>query len=212
MSTIQVNDGKTHQVVLTETAGNESLTLDGVPVGTLTGLSNPADLTFDQLGTGYTSNVTAAPNGFDPFSGTIGQVEISDGGLSADTVTFPASGSDQVTLTPPAGGTYTVGLQTFDAAGDLASTSQSLSVTGVTPAVSIGGLPGGTSVGTPIVLTASATDPSPANQAAGFNYLWEAGFSSGQTLLAGQGLSFTGSSTAETPSPCRTGSSPARPA
>ncbi len=199
VSTAKVNDGKTHQVVLTETAGDESLTLDGVAFGTLTGLSNPAALTFDQIGTGYTSGLTAAPNGYDPFTGTIGQVEISGGGLSAATVTFPTSSTNQVTFTPPAGGTYTVGLQTFDASGNLGTTSQSLSVTGVTPAPSIGGLPGAVSDGTPVVLTASATDPNPANQAAGFNYLWEAGFSSGQTLLAGQGLTFNGSITGSNP-------------
>ena len=203
----KVNDGLMHKVVLTEAGGNESLTLDGVAVGTLTGLSNSLNLTFNQLGTGYTSGLTAAPNGFDPFAGTINQVVISNGALSAGSVSLPSTGANQVTFTPPAGGTYTVGLQASDPAGDLATASVTLSATGVTPAPSIGGLPGAGSVGTPIALTASATDPSAANQAAGFNYLWEAGFSSGQTLLAGQGLNFTGTNPLALPSGLISGAS-----
>jgi PKD repeat protein len=78
-------------------------------------------------------------------------------------------------------GTYTATLTVTDLAGDTAQSSTTVTVKDVAPTVTIGGPYSGTS-GSAIAFTASATDPSPQEVAAGFTYAWKFGDGSTSTL------------------------------
>src|SRR5206468_1069871 len=106
-----------HHAILTETGSSQSLTVDGTLIGTLAGTPQPGDTTYDQLGTGFTNGWPAAAPFFDPFVGTINQIQITNGTALAGSLTFPASGNGQVTFTPPNLGAYTVGLSANDKDG-----------------------------------------------------------------------------------------------
>lgn len=79
-----------------------------------------------------------------------------------------------------------------DARGATRSVSFMLTVTNSPPAPSIAGIPGEAREGAPISLTASATDPSPTDTAAGFQFSWTV-TRGGQMVASGVGsdLSFT---------------------
>ena len=83
-------------------------------------------------------------------------------------------------------GTYTATLMATDSAGHSGSSSTTVTVTDVAPTVTFSD-PTGT-VGVPVSFTASATDISPAVQAAGFTYAWN----------YGDGTTGTGASTTHT--------------
>jgi hypothetical protein len=96
-------------------------------------------------------------------------------------------------FTPPNSDIYTVALTVTDANGMKGTTSHTIYAL-VPPTPTINGLPSGSSTeGTPVTLTATATDPSPAETAAGFNYVWSVSAGTGQQIVAGQNVSFNGS-------------------
>jgi hypothetical protein len=192
VSTTKVNDGKPHTAELIDTGTAQSLYVDGALVATLDGTPVPLSMNYDQLGTGYTLGYPNTTGGYFPFSGTIDKVVIGSSAAWASSVSFSTSGGNQITFAPPAPGTATIAIEAFDQSGDQETASQTLVVPGMNPIPSISGLPGSVSEGTPITLTASATDPSTADQAAGFDDLWQISAGTGQETVAGQGLSFNG--------------------
>jgi hypothetical protein len=192
-STIQVNDGKQHVAVFTVSGSTETLKVDTQPVETLTGSPQPLDMTFDQLGTGDTARWPAGTGGFDPFVGTINQVQISTSSVMTGTFTFTGSSGAHVTYLPPGPGTESIGLFATNPSGGTTATAVPLTVTDVPPTPIVSSLPaGGSTVGTAVTLTASATDVSPVDRAAGFHYVWQATDSLGLSLTGSQALSFKG--------------------
>ncbi|HEV3359940.1 MAG TPA: RHS repeat-associated core domain-containing protein [Pseudonocardiaceae bacterium] len=69
VSPSQVNDGKWHHVVLSAAIGSQTLYLDGVSVGTVTGLIDQKQQTFAALGAGYAKGFPATDNGDFYFAG-----------------------------------------------------------------------------------------------------------------------------------------------
>ncbi len=157
-STTKVNDGQQHTAVFTLSGSTETLTLDGNLVGTRTGSPQALDMTFDELGSGETAFWPGGTGGFDPFVGTLAKVQVTSGTLLTSSVTFPTSGGNQVTFTPPAAGTDTIGLSATDVYGSTGVTaSNPLTVTAITF-----NLPTGTVQavqGQAFSLTGSVTDP-----------------------------------------------------
>ena len=78
-------------------------------------------------------------------------------------------------------GTYTATLTVTDAVGDKSTSTTTVTVKDVPPTVTIGG-PYTGATGSAIAFTASATDPSPQEVAAGFAYSWNFGDGSTSTL------------------------------
>jgi hypothetical protein len=118
-SSTTVNDGHTHHAVLTLSGSTLTLTLDGVKVGSLTGPFHPLDMTFAQLGTGYTDGVwPGGATGYDPFVGTIDKVAISTDPVLPASMVQPGQWqvsvqSGQTVLTAPSltfGGTSAIPL------------------------------------------------------------------------------------------------------
>ena len=120
-----VNDGQPHHAVLIVSNDTESLYLDGVLVGGFHGPVQPVDLTYDQLDTGLTPGWPAGNGGYDPFVGTLSSVQISTGSTLPGSVTFAGS-SNQIDITPPTPGTYSIGFQATDKVGGTSATPASL--------------------------------------------------------------------------------------
>jgi hypothetical protein len=191
-STAVVADGTKHVVELSYANGVQSLYLDGTLVGTLTGSLQPLDMSFDELGTGWTTNWQADTGGLDPFIGTIQSVQIANSSAAVGTWSFPGTGGSQASFTPFDIGTDTISLLATDKNGGTGVTSAPLTVTEVAPTAAILGLPAtNVVVGTPITLTSSISSPSPVATAAGFNQVWQVTGSAG-TTIAGKALSFNG--------------------
>jgi hypothetical protein len=200
-SGVAVNDGQAHQAVLTYSGGMETLTLDNAVAGTINASEQPLKMSFEQLGTGYTTYWPGGTGGFDPFVGTVERFALLTGTTMAGSLAFPGSRNDQVVFTTPDQGTYSVGLLTTDAAGNTASARADIEASAVAPTVAITGLPGGsTNAGTAVALSDTVSDPGRADMAAGFNVLWQAGVGSGQTVVAGEALAFNGNNPAPLPS------------
>ncbi len=190
VSTTKVNDGKVHTVELVDTGTAQSLYLDGTLVGTLEGTPVPLNMTYDQLGTGFTTYYAAAATGYFPFTGTIDRVVIGSSAAWAGSVSFPTSAGNQITFTPPAAGADSIALDSFDQTGDSGTATSAFTVPSTAPVPSISGLSGTHAEGSPITLSALVTDSGTAEQAAGFNELWQFSTGSGQETVAGQGLNF----------------------
>ncbi len=79
-SATQLNDGQLHTVTIQWSGSVLSYTLDSKTSGTISNFTpKMLDMTFDALGTGYTSTNPAAPNGYFPFTGTIRSLTITSG-------------------------------------------------------------------------------------------------------------------------------------
>jgi hypothetical protein len=83
-----VNDGRWHHVglVVDGQAGTESLYLDGLLVGSVSGSAQNFGGSFDQIGTGQTDGWPAAPGGWFGFQGQIDDVQIRSVVRSADEI------------------------------------------------------------------------------------------------------------------------------
>ena len=184
---------KLHTADLVETGSSQSLYPRWYVGRDLSGTPNPLNMTYDQLGMGYTLGYPNAPAGYFPFTGTIDQVQITEGSLLTGSVSFPANSNNQITFTPPAPGTDTIGLSATDVHGGTGAITASLTATDVPPSPTITGLPTSSPAGMPIFLTGSATDLSPSTAAAGLDYLWSVSAGTGQQVVAGQDLTFNGS-------------------
>jgi ELWxxDGT repeat protein len=93
--------------------------------------------------------------------------------VTKDGQPFATGSGDTLTFTPNDEGEFVVTLTAFDEDGSASTpVSQEIPVTTVAPSVAILGSPQSESEGTPISLTAQATDPSPVDAAAGFTYAW----------------------------------------
>ncbi|AGA26776.1 PDK repeat-containing protein [Singulisphaera acidiphila DSM 18658] len=90
-----------------------------------------------------------------------------------------------VSVTFPDNGTYTVGLRVTDSAGRTALSTTTVTVANVAPTAFAGGPYTGTA-GQSLTLKGSATDPSPIDTAAGFTYTWD--FGDGSAKVSGLGL------------------------
>jgi hypothetical protein len=104
------------------------------------------DMTFDELGTGYTNAAwPATPGGYFPFTGTISSLVITSGaftpnGQFAGTVALTGSaGTNQITFTPPDTGPYTIGLSATDVNGLTGVQTTTFSPTELTPTLSVPG-------------------------------------------------------------------------
>jgi hypothetical protein len=191
-STAVVKDGKEHSVELSYAGGVETLKLDATTIGSLHSPLEPLDMTFDELGTGWTTNWQAGNGGLDPFVGTIQSVAISNNSAAVGTWSFPGTGGGQSTFTPTDVGTDTIALIAADKNGGTGVTSAPLYVTEVAPTPTINGVPtSSVAVGTPITLSSTITSPSPVATAAGFNQVWEVDGNAGKTVAA-KALSFDG--------------------
>src|SRR5262249_31332424 len=91
-SGVRVNDGSSHRAELSYSGGVQTLKLDGTVVGTIAAQVQPKDLTFNQLGTGYTANWPGGNGGLDPFVGTLDQVTISNNNATVGSWSFPGAG------------------------------------------------------------------------------------------------------------------------
>jgi hypothetical protein len=101
-----------------------------------------------------------------------------------------ASGSGAAfAFTPDDDGTYVVTLTAADEDGAVGSTSATIAVTNVPPSPLIAGAPATSPEGTAISLTASATDPSPVDTAAGFTFGWTV-TKDGAPFASGSGPTF----------------------
>ncbi len=83
-------------------------------------------------------------------------------------------------------GTFTVTLTVTDAAGRTASSTATATVSNVAPTAKPGGPYAGVP-GSPIAFSGSATDPSPADTAAGFTFLWDFGDGTPMVTATGTG-------------------------
>ncbi|WP_376792823.1 PKD domain-containing protein, partial [Thermoflexus sp.] len=100
---------------------------------------------------------------------------------SGANVTFSAVGRDGPS-------TQTVSFRVCDSYACTVATTQ-VTITNVPPTPAVGGAPASSPEGTPITLTASATDPSPADVSAGFTFTWTVQ-KDGAPFAAGSGTSF----------------------
>jgi hypothetical protein len=87
---------------------------------------------------------------------------------------FASGQGQQFTFTPDDNGTYVVTVTASDTNGDTATVSESLTVTNVPPTVTITGAPASAtgSIGNPITLGSTASDVSPVDVQAGFQFSW----------------------------------------
>lgn len=93
-------------------------------------------------------------------------------------------------FTPDDNGTYVVTLTVTDKDGGVGTNVRTIVVTNQPPAPSIGGAPATGPEGTPIALTASATDPSTVDTAAGFTFGWSV-TKNGSPYATGSGPAFS---------------------
>src|SRR5262249_16337642 len=76
-SAVAVNDGLVHHALVARSGSTLTLTLDGTKVGTLSGPFSSKNMTFNQLGTGYTGGGWPGGNsGYDPFVGVMDKLTI----------------------------------------------------------------------------------------------------------------------------------------
>ncbi|WP_344312352.1 DUF6531 domain-containing protein [Fodinicola feengrottensis] len=75
-SAATVNDGNWHHAVISGAINTQTLYLDGVAQGTLSGLIDHQDITKMFLGTTRTTSWPSAVDGYDPFTGTIDDLAI----------------------------------------------------------------------------------------------------------------------------------------
>lgn len=102
-----------------------------------------------------------------------------------------ASGTNaNFSFTPDDNGSYVVSLTATDKDSGSTTTSQTVTVTNVAPTPMIGGAPATSPEGTLITLTASATDPSSADTAAGFTFAWSV-MKNGSAFAGGSGANFS---------------------
>jgi uncharacterized delta-60 repeat protein len=103
---------------------------------------------------------------------------------------FASGAGANFSFTPDDDGTYVVTLSATDKDGGLGTTSSTVIVTNVPPTPSIAGLPANSPEGTTLSLTASATDPSAVDTAAGFTFTWTV-TKNGSAFAAGSGANFS---------------------
>jgi hypothetical protein len=193
-STTPVNNGQSHAAVLTWTGNIVTLKLDGQLVGQTTAPPQMLDMSFDQLGTGFTTGWPGGVNGLDPFAGTISSLTISSAGPAlAGSITPNSSFTNQITFTPPAPGNYSVGLSSTNSSGFGSNTSQTFTASDVAPTLTISGLPASGAVNQSYTLIGSITDPVSSDTAAGFNDVWTVSGGPGQQAVAASNLVFNGS-------------------
>jgi hypothetical protein len=128
-STAKVNDGKVHTVELAVSGKMQTLTLDGTVISTLHGNIQPVGLMDVTLGTGYTVDWPGGNDGYDPFVGTIGQLQITTGDPPSGILSFPGTGGNQVTFIGPDPETFTVSLRAGDKNGGTGVTTTTITPT-----------------------------------------------------------------------------------
>ena len=90
------------------------------------------------------------------------------------------------------GGTYTASVCVSDKDGAVGMATFPIAVTNAPPVPAIAGLPAAAvAEGTPVTLTASATDPGPADAAVGFALAWSVSTADGVAVASGEGSTFT---------------------
>ena len=120
------------------------------------------------------SNFTANAGATVTFAGSVsgGTAPYTYGWTFGDNTT--SSGSPTPTHVYANPGTYTAALTAADAVGDNGTSSVVVTVNDVPPTVSVN-VPSSGTPGTAVSFAATATDVSPADQAAGFTYTWNFG-------------------------------------
>jgi PKD repeat protein len=103
---------------------------------------------------------------------------------------FATGSGSQFTFTPDDDGNYLVSLTAKDKDGASGELDRPITITNVPPAPALPGLPASSPEGTPITLTGTATDPNPADRAAGFTYTWNV-TKDGTGFASGAGPTFT---------------------
>ncbi|MGH2689558.1 MAG: LamG-like jellyroll fold domain-containing protein, partial [Actinomycetota bacterium] len=108
-SATAVNNNAWHHAVLVSTGTSQTLYLDGVAVGTLAGTVNNLDMSYAQIGAGYTTSYPGVGAGWGHFSGSIDEVAIYQSSLTAAQVArhYASGKNGPVTTTstyhPPTG-------------------------------------------------------------------------------------------------------------
>ena len=190
-----LNDGQLHTVTIQWSGSVLSYTLDPETSGTISNFTPQVlDMTYDELGTGYTANYQAAPNGYFPFTGTIHSLTIASGTALLGALNPNLSAGSVASFTPFTSGTYTIGLTSTDIVGGTGSMSQSFTTVATVPLPAIANLPSSSPEGTAVTLTASATETNATVAAEGFSYLWQATDADGASATGSGALSFNGTS------------------
>jgi Bacterial Ig-like domain/Right handed beta helix region len=164
------NGAHTITAVITDGFGNQSAPSDSLivdidhlaPAPTITEAAES-----DQEGA--LVSLTAAVNDPNP---TFGSPSFDWHVVASNGQTIADGTSQNFSFTPNDNGTYTVTYAVTDAAGNVGSTQDIIQITNVAPTASLSTNIAPGTEGAAIDLTASATDPSTADTAAGFIYNW----------------------------------------
>ena len=166
------------------------------------GGSSPFDLNGLQISPGPTATIAGMPTASaagTPITLTgsaTGSTSSTPGFSYAWSVTkdgrpFATGSGPSFTFTPDDMGTFAASLVATDKNGvSAAPASATDATTDAPPTATISGMPSSSAAGTPITLTASATDPASAVAAAGFSYAWSV-TKDGRPFATGSGPSFT---------------------
>ena len=103
---------------------------------------------------------------------------------------FATAAGAAFTFTPDDNGTYVVTLKATDKDGGVGTTTDTVAVANVPPAATFPAPAGPTLEGTAIALTGSATDPSPADTAAGLSLAWAVA-KNGSPFATGAGAAYS---------------------
>jgi hypothetical protein len=137
-----VNDGQVHTASLNWYGNNTvTLSLDGSLIGETKVTPQMLDMTYDELGTGYTNSAwPATPGGYFPFTGTISSIVITSGlnsPLAGSVALAGSSTTSQIAFTPPDTGPYTIVLSSTDTFGNTGFQTSSFSPTELTPTLRV---------------------------------------------------------------------------
>ncbi len=175
------------------TAAVDAISVTNVAPSGVTVSATPNPISEDQTTT-LTGSFT------DPGTVDTHSVDISWGDGSPDTILSLGAGVVSIPgqthqyQDNPAGqpnGSFTINVKVTDKDGGIGTGSTSVEVDNVAPTATITNPILTSPEGTSITLNSSVTDPSPADAAAGFTYLWHVTDSTGQTITDGTGANFT---------------------
>jgi PKD repeat protein len=158
------------------------LAQNALPLGTITGLPAPGSF-FEGTNTFTLGSALANPNGTSAAGYTYAWTVAHNG------QTVATGTASSLTFTATDSGAYLVSLQVTDAAGHASFVNtQTITIANVAPTIGPLSVPLSIAQGAAATFSATATDPGPADMAAGFTYTWK--FGNGHTAT-GSSVSYT---------------------